>query len=59
MIKEIRFQDRIPAYTLLEFIPASQIGTLPKELSWPYQYMVDKETMYPESLIPKDQANYW
>lgn len=61
IIKVIRFLDKVPAYTFLQFIPISQMSgnlpTLPEGL----KYMVDVEKS-PEAvdgLIPNTAQRFW
>lgn len=61
VLQVIRYLDLVPAYTLIEFIPISQIPipqySLPKGL----QYMVDleKSPTTVDGLIPSSQSRLW
>lgn len=60
IIKVIRFQDRIPAYTLLEFFPLTQLPATLPSLPERLAYMVDREYLYPpDGIIPEDQPLPW
>ncbi len=59
VLKTIYFLDGIPAYSLIEFYPFSKAPPIPQELPPMLKYMVEKETKYPDGIIPEDYPSLW
>lgn len=59
VVKVIRFQDDVPAFTLIEFFPLSQLPATLPELPTRLEYMVDREYLYPDGIIPSEQPLPW
>ena len=61
VIRAIYYPDGVPAYSLIEFYPESQMP--PKEKLPPppdkFQYMVDIEHNYPDGIIPDSSESLW
>jgi hypothetical protein len=61
IVKAIFYPDGVPAYTLIEFYPESQMpprNNLPV-LPGKFQYMVDIEHNYPDGIIPAESKSLW
>lgn len=59
IIRTIYYPDGVPAYSLIEFYPQSQ---MPANLPPPpdkFQYMVDIEHTYPDGIIPDSNPSLW
>lgn len=61
IIKTIYYSDGIPAYSLIEFYPLSQMPSPLPALSENLHYMVDieKSREYPDGIIPNDFPSFW
>lgn len=60
IIKVIRSQDRVPAYTLLEFFPLTELPATLPPLPERLFYMVDREYLHPPTgIIPEEQPLPW
>jgi 4-amino-4-deoxy-L-arabinose transferase-like glycosyltransferase len=61
IVRAIFYPDGVPAYSLIEFYPESQMpskGNLPV-LPGTFQYMVDIEHSYPDGIIPDSSKSLW
>jgi len=61
VIRAIYYPDGVPAYSLIEFYPESQMppkGSLPPPPD-KFQYMVDIEHNYPDGIIPDSSESLW
>ena len=61
ILNVIRYLDKVPAYTLLEFIPISKIASTLPELPEGLDYMVDveKSPFSPDGIIPDHDTRLW
>ena len=59
VLKVIYFSDGIPAYSLIEFFPFSEAPRKPEPLPSMFKYMVEKETKYPDGIIPDGYPSLW
>jgi len=58
ILKTYYFLDGIPAYSLIEFYPFSEKNQA-AELPSMFNYMVERETKYPDGVIPNDIPGWW
>lgn len=61
VIKIIRFLDKVPAYTYIEFYPISKMTKELPQLAQDLKYMVDieKSPYSPDGIIPDDSNRFW
>ncbi len=61
IIKVIRFLDKVPAYTYVEFYPLSQMPASLPSLPEGLKYMVDteKSPKIPDGIIPESYDGFW
>jgi len=60
VLKLIKFADGVPAYTLIEFFPISEIQTRKETLpDGMLKYMVERETKFADGIIPDDYPDLW
>lgn len=61
VLKIIRYLDKVPAYTLIEFYPLSQMPKNSPQLPEGLKYMVDveKSPSTVDGIIPDSSENLW
>lgn len=61
VIKVIRYLDKVPAYSFVEFYPISKMPAQLEELPQGLEYMVDieKDPKIPDGIIPENSNRFW
>lgn len=61
VIKAIYYPDGLPAYSLIEFYPQSQMAKMKDKTQIPerFHYMVDVDHKYPDGIIPSYSQSLW
>lgn len=61
VVKAIYYPDGLPAYSLIEFYPQSQMMQIKDKIKIPerFHYMVDVDHKYPDGIIPDSSQSLW
>lgn len=57
--KTIRYWDGVPAYTFIEFHPISEMPAHLPDLPQGLHYMVDRESILPDGIMPEESDKLW